>query len=88
MSDTVNKSSEKSRSKSLKRLRMSRKNTSKQVDKGPEIYDMIDERGSQGQLIELAKRALFDKRFDQIDDYLLENVPRYLYHKGKGKQVA
>ena len=56
-------------------------------DTKPEIYDLIDLLGG-GKLVEMAKNAIKDNDFSELDDFILETVPRYLYNEGKGQYVS
>jgi transient receptor potential cation channel subfamily V protein 5 len=53
----------------------------------PEIYHIIGDKGG-GELVEIAKRAHFEKNLDNVDEYIVKNLPKYLYNDGKGEMIS
>ena len=56
-------------------------------DTKPEIYDLVDLFGG-GKLVEMAKNAIRDNDFSELDEFILDTVPKYLYNDGKGQYVS
>ena len=53
---------------------------------GPPILKIVNLNGS-GELIELWKEALVRKEYDQVDAYLRDTLPSWMYNDGNGENV-
>ncbi len=53
---------------------------------GPEIYNIINLNGG-GVLINLWKDAILTKNYDELDRYIVEELPKWMYNNGEGEYV-
>ena len=51
-----------------------------------EIYKLVN-MGGTGILVEMMKEALVTKNYKEIDDYIRNDVKKFLYNEGAGEQV-
>lgn len=53
----------------------------------PDFFKIIDDKGK-GDLVILAKKALFSTQYDVLDAAIKEKIMPYLFNEGKGKNVS
>lgn len=53
----------------------------------PDFFKIIDDKGK-GDLVIIAKQALFSTQYDVLDAAIKEKIMPYLYNEGKGKHVS
>lgn len=59
----------------------------KQADsEAKKLYQLADLKGG-GELIECAKRAGWTKDYRELDEKILNEVPKFLYNNGEGKKI-
>ena len=50
------------------------------------LYQLIDLKGG-GELVECMKRAGWTKNYQELDEKILSEVPKFLYNNGEGKKI-
>ncbi len=51
-----------------------------------DLYSLISNKGG-GYLVELAREALKHNNFTKLDDYLRNEMKKFMYNDGEGKNV-
>ena len=53
---------------------------------GPEIYNIINLNGG-GILVNLWKEATLTKNYNDVDRYIIDELPNWMYNNGQGEYV-